>query len=274
MPAAAALSTLLQPLRTVVFGLLVLALGATLIVAPSAPADAARKKCAPAQARYVWLDRADRISRNHGPIGRYYADAGLWAAKGSDYRSRMVVCSAGSWKVRARVRDDGRGSVKAYPNVHLDFHDWRTGHEPQLSEFRRLRAVFGARSPDVGVYNVAFDIWFNGIGRGARELMIWTENHGQTPAGKPIGRMRFAHRDWTIWQATMNGIDYLALVPQRDLRQGRLPLLKVITRLIRRDLLPADSTLAQIGFGVEIVSTRGAPATFRFERFRVIAERR
>jgi hypothetical protein len=274
MPVAAVVCALLAPLRGAVVGVVVVALGATLVVAPSAAADAAGKKCAPAQARYVWLDRADRVPRNHGPVGRYYADAGLWAAKGSDYRSRMVVCGPGNWKVRVRVHDEGRGSVKAYPNVHLDFIDWRTGYEPRLSEFRRLRAVFAARSPDVGVYNVAFDIWFNGIGRGARELMIWTENRGQTPAGEPVGRMRFANRDWTIWQATLNGIDYLALVPQRDLRRGGLPLLSIITRLIRRDLLPADSTLAQIGFGVEVVSTRGAAATFRFDRFRVIAERR
>lgn len=274
MSAAARHPARLPRLRLTLVGLVALALSATVIVAPSAPADAARKTCAPAQAREVWLDRADRVPRNHGPIGRYYADAGLWAAAGSDYRSRMVVCGPGNWKVRARVHDGGRGSVKAYPNVHLDFHDWNTGYEPPVTDFRRLRAVFAARSPGVGVYNVAFDIWFNGIGRGAHELMIWTKNHGQTPAGKPIGRMRFAHRDWTIWQASLNGIDYLALVPRRSLQRGELPLRAVIRRLIRRDLLPDDSTLAQIGYGVEIVSTHGRAATFHFTKFRVIAERR
>jgi hypothetical protein len=250
----------------------VLALLATLVAAEPT-SEAVTRRCSTAAARYLWSDSADRGARNHGPVGDYYADAGLWAAAGSDYHSRMVVCSPGRWEVTARVTDGGSRSVKAYPNVHMDFLDWNSGQAPRVSDFTRIRASYRANAARVGTYNVAFDIWLNGIGPGAHELMIWTENRGQTPAGEPVGHMRFAKRRWTLWKGSVSGIEYLALVPNRALSSGRLPLLEVMNRLIRTGHLPASSTLAQIGFGVEIVSTDGRPAVFRVSKFRVQAER-
>ena len=69
-------------------------------------------------------------------------------------------------------------AVEAYMNVHKDYDD-----EP-LANIDS--ATFAAQGPhcDGCIWNIAFDIW---LGEGlTHELMIWTENWGQRPAGSEI----------------------------------------------------------------------------------------
>jgi len=115
--------------------------------------------------------------------GRYIVHNNMWNAAGYDVRQRLRACSHGNWAVRATADDrSGDGAVKTYPDVHRDYHDWSTGHEPRLSGFRSIRSTFAARTPDTGVYDAAYDIWLNGV-PGTHEVMIWTDNYRQVPAG-------------------------------------------------------------------------------------------
>jgi len=58
-------------------------------------------------------------------------------------------------------------------------------------------------------------------------------------------------------------------VPRQTLPSGSLDLKAMIDLLIAQGRVPAGSTLGQICFGVEVVSTNGAPETFRFTDFSV-----
>ena len=72
---------------------------------------------------------------------------------------------AGNWSVTATAdNSSGDGAVKTYPNVHRDYHNWNAGHERSSARSRRsIRSTFASRSPHVGIYDGAYDIWMNGV---------------------------------------------------------------------------------------------------------------
>lgn len=81
--------------------------------------------------------------------------------------------------------------------------------------------------------------------------MIWTENFNQVPAGNQVATVELSGRTYDVWTTSDN--HYIAFVPTAT-AQG---------------WFPSDSTLGQIGYGVEIVSTEGADATFEFTDFSI-----
>src|SRR6476661_50203 len=96
--------------------------------------------------------------------------------------------------------------VQAYPNVHRDYHNWSTGFEPKLSSFKSVTSRWAADAPGAGVYDVAYDIWLNGVAdNGSTELMVWTENHNQTPAGRIVARdVTLSGHTWDLWAESGN----------------------------------------------------------------------
>jgi hypothetical protein len=159
--------------------------------------------------------------------------------------------------------------VKTYPNVHKDYHNWSTGSEPPLSNYPTLSSSFSATGPNTGIYNIAYDIWLNGVGNGGgsnREVMIWTDNQAQRPAGSVVATgLAFGGQTWTLWATGDNRI--LSFVPGTDMAAGTVNIRAMLDYLISHGRVPANSTLGQICYGVEVVSTNGAPGTFRFTGF-------
>lgn len=217
------------------------------------------------------------------PYGRWpsrgmWVDNNMWGSRGYAVRQTLRACSAGSWKVTAKASNArGDWQVKSYPNVHRDWHDWRTGAEPPLASFGLLRAGFATRSPARGIHNTAFDIWLDGVPGAAgsearREVMVWTAWHGMRPRGRVVDpAVQAGGRTWTLW-ATADD-DYLAFVPHRDFERGRVRLLALLRWLVRHGRLPAGVTLGQVGFGFEIIATGGRRATFHVDGFRLDARR-
>lgn len=208
-------------------------------------------------------------------FGRYYADSDMWNAHGYDVSQRMRVCAPGNWSVTATADNrSGDGAVKTYPNVHRDYHDWGTGHEPRLRSFASINSRFASRSPQVGIYDGAYDIWLNGVAdSGSTELMIWTDNHRQVPAGRVVERrLHFSHRTWTLWATDDH--HYLALVPGRPLGHGTIALKKRFAYLVSHGYLARGSTLGQVCFGYEIVSTNATSQRFKIDRFEVTSTRK
>jgi hypothetical protein len=200
--------------------------------------------------------------------GDYYVHNNMWNAADYSVSQKLVACSAGNWSVTTTAdNDNGDGAVKTYPNVHKDYHDWGTDKEPPLRQYSRLTSTFAATSPHTGVYNVAYDIWLNGV-PGNREIMIWTDNNDQTPSGDRVaGGLSFSGMTWDLYATDDN--EYLAFIPSRPLTRGTLNLKAFLDYLVKNGRVPANSTLGQICFGVEVVSTDGKPATFRFTDFSV-----
>jgi hypothetical protein len=208
-------------------------------------------------------------------FGKYYADSDMWNASGYNVSQHMRVCSPGNWSVTATANNSsGDGAVKTYPNVHRDYHNWNTGHEPRLSSFRTIRSSVASRSPHVGIYNGAYDIWMNGVADGnSTEVMIWTDNYRQVPAGSVVRRgLKFSHRTWKLFATDDHS--YIAFLPSKPLPSGTIGLKKALTYLTGHGYLAKGSTVGQICFGYEIVSTNGAAHKFKVDRFSVSSSRK
>jgi hypothetical protein len=68
------------------------------------------------------------------------------------------------------------------------------------------------------IYNGAFDVW---IGDGtSNELMIWTDNKNQVPAGSKVGTVTFGGYTYDVWHSS----GYTAHVSQVTQKSGTMPL--------------------------------------------------
>lgn len=205
--------------------------------------------------------------------GGYVVHNNMWNVSGYNVSETLYACSHRNWYVRATANNrSGDGAVKTYPNVHKDYHNWSTGAEPRLSSFRTIRSTFAARTPRVGIYNAAFDVWLNGV-PGNREIMIWTDNYRQVPAGSLVARgLSFSGHTWKVYATRDN--HYLAFVPSQRITRGTMRIKSMLNWLVAKGRVPANSTLGQICFGFEIVSTGGKRATFKVNDFSVTTSRR
>ena len=159
--------------------------------------------------------------------GDFIVHNNMWNISGYQVSETVEVCSYRSWNAIATAdNSSGDGAVKMYPNVHKDYHDWGTGYEPPLSNYPTLSSSFAATGPNTGIYNIAYDIWLNGVGNGGgsnREVMIWTDNQAQRPAGSVVASgLQFGGKTWTLWATGDNHI--LSFVPDTDMAAGTVNL--------------------------------------------------
>jgi len=191
----------------------------------------------------------------------YFVHNNMWNNSETLGPQTLYACSHHSWYVVSN-QTNRAGAVKTYPNAHKDYGDAR------ISSFSRITSTFAATSPHVGIYNVAFDIWTNGIASsGSTEIMIWTENFNQVPAGDIVATASLGSRTYKVWKTSDS--HYIALVPTRVVTAGSIDLLEIFKWLMSKGWLPTGSTLGQIDYGVEIVSTGGRNATFSFTDFSI-----
>jgi hypothetical protein len=202
--------------------------------------------------------------------GSYYLYNNMWNAARYSVQQTLYACSYSNWHVVATMNNDtGDGAVKTDPDVQISFD------EPAISSFHTISSTFAETSPNLGIYNDAYDIWLNGVATaGDTELMIWNQNHGQTPAGSVVAVASVAGRTYQVWRYVGNTGGpfqggYLAFVAEPAFTSGTVNLLAFFDYAMSQGYLAANSTLGQIDYGVELVSTNSVPATFTFTNFSV-----
>lgn len=193
--------------------------------------------------------------------GGYYVTNNMWNAAHYSVQQILYACSSSNWHVVATMNNDsGDGAVKTYPNVHKDFS------EPKIASFRSISSTFAETSPGTGIYEDAYDIWINGVASsGSTEVMIWNQNHGQVPSGSYLANATVGGRTYQVWRSG----SYIAFVAETNFTSGTMDLLAFFRWIINAGWMPAGSTLGQVDYGAELVSTSGAPATFSFTNFSV-----
>jgi hypothetical protein len=193
--------------------------------------------------------------------GGYYVHNNMWNSAAGLGPETLSACSYHDWYVVSNQTNNA-GAVKTYPNVHKDYND------VPIASFKTITSTFAATSPHVGIYDVAYDIWTNGVAtNGSTEFMIWTENYKQVPAGSRAATATLGGRTYDVWKTSDN--HYIAFVPTAVVTSGTVDILEIFTWTISQGWFGANSTLGQIDFGVEIVSTDGASATFEFTDFSI-----
>lgn len=206
-------------------------------------------------------------ARNGGwSNGGYYVHNNMWnSTKYSPCTETLYAWSFDNWHVVARMNNNtGDGAVKTYPNVHKNYAS------VPIDSFNSITSTFAETSPHVGIYNFAYDIWINGIATtGCTEIMIWSENFNQVPGGSYVQDVSFGGRTYKVYKRSNTG--YIAFVPTANFTSGNMDLLEIMNWTIAKGWLSTKSTLNQICFGVEIVSTDDADATFQVSTFSIDA---
>lgn len=195
--------------------------------------------------------------------GGYYLHNDMW---NKDYPlgpQTLYACSFHNWYVVSNQVNNA-GAVKTYPNVHKDFPNI------PIRSFRTITSTFTETSPHTGIYDVAYDIWTNGVATpGCTEFMIWNENFHQVPVSGGGVTVVLGGRTYGVFRTPDNG--YISFVPETAFTSGTVDILEILKWSMSKGWLPSNSTLGQIDLGVEIVSTNGKPATFKFTDFSITA---
>jgi hypothetical protein len=198
------------------------------------------------------------------PADGYYVHNNMWNRKQySPCTSRLSAWSHGNWSVVSKMNNKtGDGAVKTYPNVHRDYPN------APIRSFESITSTFSETSPRVGIYNVAYDLWINGVAKpGCTEIMIWNENFHQVPGGHYVQDVTFDGRTYKAYKRPGSG--YIAFVATANFTSGTVNLLDIMKWAIAKDWLPGKSTLNQICFGIELVSTDDTDATFKASAFSI-----
>jgi hypothetical protein len=194
--------------------------------------------------------------------GGYYVHNNMWNSQATLGPETLYACSYKNWYVDSKQTNEA-GAVKTYPNVHKDYSN------AAISSFNYLTTAFAATSPHAGIYDVAYDIWLNGVATaGCTEVMIWTENYNQVPAGNKVDTVTLGGMKCDVWKANGSST-YIAFVPKSPVTSGTIDLHWLFNWIIAKGWIPANSTIGQICFGVEIVSTNNATARFTFTEFSI-----
>jgi hypothetical protein len=193
-------------------------------------------------------------------LGGFYVDTDTWNAANYPVSQTMYVCDFNSWYVVAKMDNaTGDGAVKTYPNVHKDFNA-----APAISSFSAISSRFAHAGPHVGIYEFAYDIWLNGVAsNGSTEVMIWTDNFNQVPSGSVQETVTFSGQSYKVYKSG----SYIAFVETVNETSGSLNLLDFFDHIVAKGWIPSTSTLSAVDYGVELVSTNGANATFTVSDF-------
>jgi hypothetical protein len=201
--------------------------------------------------------------------GGYYVHNNVWNASEAGPET-LYACAFNSWYVRSTQPNST--SVKAYPNVHLDINGLKGS---PISNYTTILSTFAATSPQIGIYNVAYDLWLNGVGwgGGTTEVMIWTENHKQTPLGSVVApQTTFGANQYDVYHYTSKsdgGVQVITLLSKTAQASGSVDLKEMLDWIVSKGWITASATVNQIGYGVEICSTDNQSATFSFSDFSV-----
>jgi hypothetical protein len=238
----------------------------TMAASPSAkpPAPAPARVAAPVaksctQPRYV-LPLNPSNPQDGRTLSGFYVATDTWNAAHYQVAQTLYICDYNNWYAVANMNNSQHdGAVKTYPNVHKDFDS-----APRISSYHSITSSFAHSAPHVGIYEFAYDIWLNGVaGNGSTEVMIWTDNFGQTPAGSQVATVSFDGRSYRVYKTG----SYIAFVDSANTTAGNVNLLAFFNYLISKGWITAGSTLGQIDYGPELVSTNGTNATFAVTNF-------
>jgi hypothetical protein len=194
--------------------------------------------------------------------GGYYVHNNMWNADEAGPET-LRACAYDNWYVESTQPDST--SVKTYPNVHKDINEQKG---KPFNDYSVIRTTFAGRGPGVGIYDVAYDLWLNGVGDGdgVSELMVWTENLKQQPSGDKLETYTAGGSTYDVW-ADDDG--YVAFVSRATQYSGSLDLKAMIAFAIGKGFIPPNPTVNQIGYGIEFCSTGGGKARFTLTDFSV-----
>jgi len=193
----------------------------------------------------------------------YFVHNNVWNPP-SGGSQKIFVCSERSWFAEAKNFPNNNFEVFSYPNVHRDLPNYPKG--VAVSSFSTVKTTFAGVPQAKGNFNVAYDIWINGVGNGngSTELMIWTETRPQTlqPLGTDQGDFTINGVGYDVYRYTSGGVNVVSYKARSTVRSGTFDLKQIIGDGVSRGFIPANPRLSSVDYGVEYRFTDG---TARFD---------
>jgi hypothetical protein len=210
-------------------------------------------------ASWAWCSSAP-LGQWSTPDGRFDLYNNEWNT--SDNPGPQTICgnSASDWQVTSTQRA-GNTAVLTYPSVQLNYNGTK-GYP--LSTFTSMTSSYTETMNAVSGTDAeaAYDIWINGLNK---EVMVWVDNHGQTPSGSKVATTTFSGATWDLYETSNRS--YMAFVREGNASSGTVDLLAALQYLEGRGDLAASDVLWQVNFGWEICTTAGAPETFTVSNY-------
>ena len=180
----------------------------------------------------------------------------------------LTAYNPGNWSVTANMPASNK-AVVSYPDVQ-QIYTTRSGAPNPLSGYSSITSSYSEKSPGGGDYEAAYDIWAN---NGTQEIMIWVDNHGQTPAGSVVGSASIDGVGYQIWSEGRAGAvsTPISMVMDSTQSSGSVNILDDLNWLQSNGYVQSGSGINQIDFGWEICSTAGVPETFSMSQYSLTA---
>ena len=187
---------------------------------------------------------------------------------------KLTAYNPGNWSVSADMPASNT-AVVSYPDTQETYTTTSDTPNP-LSDFSSITSSFAENGPASrgDDYEAAYDIWAGtGNNNYAQEIMIWVDNHGQTPAGSDVASAAIDGVRYKVWSTSKAGTvgDTVSMVLNSNRSSGSVNILADLNWLKSNGYMPAGSGLNQIDFGWEICSTGGVPETFTLSQYRITA---
>ncbi len=232
------------------------------VPAAPAPSTASASTTAPSAATpasWAWCSSA-RSGEQTMPDSRFDLFNNEWNTSANPGPQTICGNSESNWEVTSNQRA-GNTAVLTYPSVQVNYNS-QNGYA--LSRFSSMTSSWAERMPSVSGLDAeaAYDIWLNDLNK---EVMVWVDNHGQTPAGSKVAVYSVSGATWDLYVTSDNS--YMAFVREGNADSGSVDLFTLLKDLEGRGLLSSSDTLWQVNFGFEICSTGGGQASFSVSNY-------
>lgn len=188
----------------------------------------------------------------------------------------LTAYGMGDWSVTATM-PAGNTAVVSGPSSAVTYTTGQDKPDP-LSDFGSVPSLTSsyAQTDPAGTgldYEWDYDIWLGNTSQTSwandQEIMVWTDNHGQTPAGSDTGQVYTApdgasYEIWTGAGSTSVSSTYsiVSFVRQGNVTSGALDVMALVRWLEANGYTSSSAGFDQIGYGAELCSTGGVAKTF------------
>lgn len=195
----------------------------------------------------------------------------------------LTVQDSTSWTVAANTdAQSDKTSVKSYPATQVTYTTTSNHPEPSATFGSTLTSNWTNANPAGAAqdYEYAFDDWLanpaNNSWNNDLEVMIWTDNHGQRPAGNPNGQVYTAAdgSSWDVWldggASSVSSVSTVSFVRQGNAASGSLDRIGFYNWLQGHGLLAATYGVDQLNYGLEVCSAGTGTKTYGVSNYSVV----
>lgn len=194
-----------------------------------------------------------------------------------------VPADSTAWTVAANTNGFAdQTSVKSYPATQVTYTT-TTNHPDPMSDFGNGLTSNWTNTNPSGAgqdYEYAFDDWLANPAQNSwtndMEVMIWTDTHGQVPAGTKTANAYTdpAGTKWDIWTAggasSVSPVSTVSFVRQVNAASGSIDRMGFYNYLKGHSLLSSSAGVDQLNYGLEICGTGGGQRTYGVSGYSIV----